>query len=239
MAVLQAQSRATPDYPAAVRHPIAHLIPHSLLTSHLPVLKPVDVIARAGCKIGTRKGAGGKSRIRGPRPLLFAITVAIVSSASASTTCAASRRKRSISQLARTNPCVQDDALGTMHFAYPPRKSSNPPPFRQRSSTTPMIRRSRLKIIAIGALLFFGLLYLLFGGRRPDPYHEHVPSGNPSVVLVTVVDPSEAHSAYLDPIKENRERYAARHGECLPSYRLVPERSKIEEEARRWEFGRA
>ncbi|GAB0134260.1 hypothetical protein EsDP_00002639 [Epichloe bromicola] len=99
-----------------------------------------------------------------------------------------------------------------MHFAYPPRKNSNPPPFRPRSSATPMIRRSRLKIIAIGALLFFGLVYLLFGGRRPDPYHEHVPSGNPSVVLVTVIDPSEANSAYLDTIKENRERYAARHG---------------------------
>ncbi|KAG6300167.1 hypothetical protein E4U09_007307 [Claviceps aff. purpurea] len=99
-----------------------------------------------------------------------------------------------------------------MHFAYPPRKSSNPPPFRARSSKLPMLRRSRLKNIAIGALILFGFLYFLFGGRRPDPYHEHVPSGNPSVVLVTVVDSSEANAAYLMTIKENREKYAARHG---------------------------
>ncbi|KAG6006755.1 hypothetical protein E4U21_006740 [Claviceps maximensis] len=99
-----------------------------------------------------------------------------------------------------------------MHFAYPPRKSSNPPPFRARSSTIPMLRRSRLKNIAIGALLLFGILYLFLGGRRSDPYHEHVPSGNPSVVLVTVVDPSEANPAYLSTIRENREKYAARHG---------------------------
>ncbi|OAA44255.1 alpha-1,2-galactosyltransferase-like protein [Metarhizium rileyi] len=75
-----------------------------------------------------------------------------------------------------------------------------------------LLRRSRLKNIAIGALLFLGVLYFLFGGRKPDPYHEHVPSGHPSVVLVTVIDPSEWNTAYLDTIKENRERYAARHG---------------------------
>ncbi|KAG5990159.1 hypothetical protein E4U43_004347 [Claviceps pusilla] len=99
-----------------------------------------------------------------------------------------------------------------MHFAYPPRKSSNPPPFRARSSTIPMLRRSRLKSIAIGALLLLGIYYLFWGGKRPDPYHEHVPSGNPSVVLVTVIDSSENNPAYLLTIKQNREKYAARHG---------------------------
>ncbi|KAG6039721.1 hypothetical protein E4U41_002160 [Claviceps citrina] len=99
-----------------------------------------------------------------------------------------------------------------MHFAYPPRKSSNPPPIRARLSNIPMLRRSRLKSIAVGALLLIGILYFIFGGRRPDPYHEHVPSGNPSVVLVTVVDPVEANEAYLATIRENREKYAARHG---------------------------
>jgi mannan polymerase II complex MNN11 subunit len=39
-----------------------------------------------------------------------------------------------------------------------------------------------------------------------------VPSGHPSVVLVTVLDPSESNDAYLDTIRENREKYAARHG---------------------------
>ncbi|OAQ71032.1 alpha-1,2-galactosyltransferase-like protein [Pochonia chlamydosporia 170] len=98
-----------------------------------------------------------------------------------------------------------------MHFAYPPRKSSNPPPFRPRSSNIPFLRRSRLKNIAIGALLFLGVLYFVFGGRKPDPYHEHLPSGHPSVVLLTVLD-NESNQAYLDTIRENREKYAARHG---------------------------
>ena len=99
-----------------------------------------------------------------------------------------------------------------MHFAYPPRKSSNPQPFRPRSTALPMLRRSRLRTIALFAIFFLGVLYLLFGGKKADPYHEHVPSGRPSVVLLTVVDPAEWNQAYLATIRENRERYAARHG---------------------------
>ncbi|KHN97739.1 alpha-1,2-galactosyltransferase-like protein [Metarhizium album ARSEF 1941] len=99
-----------------------------------------------------------------------------------------------------------------MHLPYPPRKRSSPPPFRPMSSNISLLRRSRLKSISIGALLFFGVLYFLCGGKKPDPYHEHVPSGHPSVVLVTVIDPSEWDPAYLATIKENREKYAARHG---------------------------
>ncbi|PNY19939.1 alpha-1,2-galactosyltransferase [Tolypocladium capitatum] len=99
-----------------------------------------------------------------------------------------------------------------MHFAYPPRKSSNPPPFRPRSTQLPLPRRSRLKTIALVFLGFVGALYLLFGSRKPGPYHERVPSGSPSVVLVTVVDPTTWNNAYLSTIKENREKYAERHG---------------------------
>ncbi|GAO19099.1 uncharacterized protein UV8b_07263 [Ustilaginoidea virens] len=99
-----------------------------------------------------------------------------------------------------------------MHFAYPSRKSSSPPPFRPRSSCIPSLRRSRLKNLVIGSLLLLGALYWFFGGKHDDPYREHVPSGHPSVVLVTVVDPVEWNSAYLDTIKQNREKYAARHG---------------------------
>ncbi|KAG5913062.1 hypothetical protein E4U53_005036, partial [Claviceps sorghi] len=76
----------------------------------------------------------------------------------------------------------------------------------------PLLRRSKLKNLAIGALLLFGVFYLFLGRRKSDPYREHVPSGNPSVVLVTVVDPGDDNAAYLTTIKENREKYAARHG---------------------------
>jgi mannan polymerase II complex MNN11 subunit len=100
----------------------------------------------------------------------------------------------------------------TMHYAYPPRKSSNPAPFRPRSTRLPFLRRSRLKTIAIvlGALLFF--LYLINRPSHAEPYHEHAPRGTPPVVIVTVVDSTEYRPAYLETIKMNRELYAKKHG---------------------------
>ena len=79
-----------------------------------------------------------------------------------------------------------------------------------------MLRRSRLKTIIFCILGLFGVLYLLFGSRKPGPYHERVPSGYPAVVLVTVVDPTIWNIDYLRSIKENREKYADRHGENSP-----------------------
>lgn len=99
-----------------------------------------------------------------------------------------------------------------MHFAYPPRKSSDPPPFRPRSSKVPLLRKARLRTVVLLLLALLGGLYLLSGSRRPDPYHEHVPSGNPPVVIVTVVDPTIYSETYLKTIRENREQYAAKHG---------------------------
>ncbi|KFA79722.1 hypothetical protein S40288_00686 [Stachybotrys chartarum IBT 40288] len=99
-----------------------------------------------------------------------------------------------------------------MHFAYPPRKSSNPLPFRPRSSKYSFLRRTRLRSILgiIGLCLF--VLYFLTRPSRSAPYREHVPAGNPPVVIVTVIDPTTYKNEYLDTIKENRELYAARHG---------------------------
>ena len=76
-----------------------------------------------------------------------------------------------------------------MHFAYPPRKSSDPPPFRPRSSRVPFLRRSRLRTVIIGLLALLGLFYVLSGSSEDQKYYEHVPSGNPPVVIVTVVTP--------------------------------------------------
>ena len=103
-----------------------------------------------------------------------------------------------------------------MHFAYPPRKSSDPPPFRPRSSKVPLLRRTRLRTVVLLLLAFLGGLYLLSGSSRHDPYHEHVPSGNPSVVIVTVVDPATYSNTYLKTIQNNREQYAAKHGAQRP-----------------------
>ncbi|KYK58462.1 alpha-1,2-galactosyltransferase-like protein [Drechmeria coniospora] len=99
-----------------------------------------------------------------------------------------------------------------MHFAYPPRKNSNPPPFRPRSTRLPLWRRSRSRTFALVLLAFIGAIYLLFGRSKPSPYHERVPSGVPEVVLVTVIDPVSWSDEYVSGVKENREKYGQRHG---------------------------
>ncbi|EHK18356.1 glycosyltransferase family 34 protein [Trichoderma virens Gv29-8] len=99
-----------------------------------------------------------------------------------------------------------------MHFAYPSRKSSNPPPFRPRSTRLPGLRRSRIKTIGIVVFVVFAALWFFSNPRVPRPDHERVPSGQPPVVIVTVIDPTQYPNAYLKTVKENREQYAAKHG---------------------------
>ena len=99
-----------------------------------------------------------------------------------------------------------------MHLPYPPRKSSNPPPFRPRAAKLPTIRRARLKTIGLGLVFFVGVFYLLFGPSNKSPYHERRPAGYPHVVLVTVLDTQNYNDKYLDTVRDNREEYAKRHG---------------------------
>lgn len=73
------------------------------------------------------------------------------------------------------------------------------------------MRRNRLKTMALVIVAFIAAVYLLSGSKKRSPYHERVPSGRPSVVLVTVIDPTWSNE-YLSTIKENREKYVARHG---------------------------
>ena len=95
-----------------------------------------------------------------------------------------------------------------MHFAFPPRKTSNPPPYarNQRSSS---FRRKRLKlgaVLACAALTFLLLALRFFSGSA-----EKIPAGTPEVVVVTVLD-SDMGRQYVDRIKENRQYYANQHG---------------------------
>lgn len=102
-----------------------------------------------------------------------------------------------------------------MHFAYPPRKNSNPPPFGRRSANIPpILRRLRKRTLLLGLLGIAGLIYLLLGPKRETPYREHVPSGKPPVVVVTVFDHSQYSTSYLESIRNNREQYAKRHGKA-------------------------
>ncbi|OAA69622.1 Galactosyl transferase [Cordyceps fumosorosea ARSEF 2679] len=99
-----------------------------------------------------------------------------------------------------------------MHFAYPPRKSSDPPPYRPRSGLLPFLRRGRLRTIVLGLLACILVLYLMFRPSKQSPYHERQPAGTPSVVLVTVLDTKLYSAGYLKTVRENREEYASRHG---------------------------
>jgi mannan polymerase II complex MNN11 subunit len=98
-----------------------------------------------------------------------------------------------------------------MHFAYPPRKSSNPPPYL-RAAKLPGLRRSRLKVIAAAGFAFLVLIYLLTRPTRHAPYKSYAPTGSPPVVIVSVFDEMKYDKAYLDMIKENRIQYAEKHG---------------------------
>lgn len=100
-----------------------------------------------------------------------------------------------------------------MHFAYPPRKNSHPPPFRPRSTKLPLIRRTRLRGIILVVVTFFIALFLLtrrWGGS--SKYRQHEPSGYPPVVIVTMVDAAAYNTGYIKTVQDNREHYATEHG---------------------------
>lgn len=103
-----------------------------------------------------------------------------------------------------------------MHFAYPARKSSNPQPYLPRKTKIqlPGLRRSRLKVIALAGIAFLTLIWLLTrsGGSNRWKSPQHAPTGNPPVVLVTVLDEKKYSKNYIESIKENRIQYAEKHG---------------------------
>ncbi|KAI5197011.1 hypothetical protein E4T39_07496 [Aureobasidium subglaciale] len=97
-----------------------------------------------------------------------------------------------------------------MHFAFPPRKTSHPPPYAARSSRSAWLRYSQLRnilILAVGALV---TLYFL-SGLFSTSTSVSIPAGTPKAVVVTTIDP-ELSEAYKAAIKANRKHYAAKHG---------------------------
>ncbi|GAM84580.1 hypothetical protein ANO11243_025760 [Dothideomycetidae sp. 11243] len=104
-----------------------------------------------------------------------------------------------------------------MHFALPPRKSSNPPPYANRSgprafSLRRLGRLQSLIVAAVGTVGFLWLVIHLFsgggGGRNGKNY---VPPGTPKAVVVTVFEETDLAS-WKESIMENRRDYASRHG---------------------------
>lgn len=88
-----------------------------------------------------------------------------------------------------------------------------------RQKMLPRIPRNRRTSAAIALFVVF-LLWLLFSRERRgtsaiQPVRgipEHVPSGTPSVVIVTVLETTDYPKEYIDSIRTNREQYAEIHG---------------------------
>ncbi|KAI9680206.1 MAG: hypothetical protein M1829_001443 [Trizodia sp. TS-e1964] len=102
-----------------------------------------------------------------------------------------------------------------MHFAFPPRKSSHPPPYAPRPSSRPFnIRRSQLRMLALVACSIIAIVYLLSAwasgfklDKPPRP-----PPGTPECVIVTLLDEEGYSKEYVEHVKQNRNFYAKQHG---------------------------
>ncbi|KAI0601893.1 galactosyl transferase GMA12/MNN10 family-domain-containing protein [Biscogniauxia sp. FL1348] len=98
-----------------------------------------------------------------------------------------------------------------MHYAYPSRKSSNPPPYLPRSSRFPKLRRSHLRTVALLGLAIVALIWLFSGGSKHHGSSRTI-SGKPRAVVVTVFSDATDNTAYMKNIRENRLQYAEKHG---------------------------
>ncbi|KAL9098991.1 MAG: hypothetical protein Q9163_005446 [Psora crenata] len=96
-----------------------------------------------------------------------------------------------------------------MHFAMPPRKTSQPPPYARVSRSSP-VRRKQLQF---GGMVLCGLLFLIYIATSLfSSQSEQVPAGTPEVVVVTVLDDETMSEHYRQRIVENRNFYAQNQG---------------------------
>ena len=102
-----------------------------------------------------------------------------------------------------------------MHFAMPPRKTSQPPPYARASRSSP-IRRKQLQFVALVAFTLLFLIYL--GTRLFGPSTERAPPGTPEVVVVTLLDEATMSDEYRARIMENRKYYADKNGIVIHSF---------------------
>ncbi|KKY28784.1 putative alpha-mannosyltransferase [Diplodia seriata] len=101
-----------------------------------------------------------------------------------------------------------------MHFAFPPRKTSRPPPYvaaANARSQGPLLTRRMARQLAIYALVALGFLYLLKNWLFSGPPPEFIPAGTPPVVMVTTFD-ADLSDSFKEKLRINRETYAAKHG---------------------------
>ncbi|KAL1635607.1 putative alpha-1,6-mannosyltransferase mnn11 [Neofusicoccum ribis] len=101
-----------------------------------------------------------------------------------------------------------------MHFAFPPRKTSRPPPYvaaANARSQGPILTRRMARQLAVYALVVLGFLYLVKNWFLRASSVEYTPAGTPPVVVVTTFD-DDLTDSFKEKIRLNRETYAEKHG---------------------------
>ncbi|KAH7046569.1 galactosyl transferase GMA12/MNN10 family-domain-containing protein [Macrophomina phaseolina] len=101
-----------------------------------------------------------------------------------------------------------------MHFAFPPRKTSRPPPYVAAAnvrSQGSFLTRRMARQLAVYALVALAFLYMLKHWVSAGPAAEVIPAGTPPVVLVTTFD-DDLEESFMEKIRLNRETYAEKHG---------------------------
>lgn len=101
-----------------------------------------------------------------------------------------------------------------MHFAFPPRKTSRPPPYVAAAtarSSGPLLSRRKAKQFALFALFALGVVYALRWLCSSPGDNEYIPPGTPPVVLVTTFE-SDLPESFKENIRKNRQVYAEKHG---------------------------
>jgi mannan polymerase II complex MNN11 subunit len=103
-----------------------------------------------------------------------------------------------------------------MHFALPPRKTSQPPPYARASRKPPRFRPQQLRLYSLIVCALLATYLFFHYVHFPDTLEESVPPGTPPVVIVTVFDEQHMSDQYVKRVKANREDYASRHGQSDP-----------------------
>ena len=105
-----------------------------------------------------------------------------------------------------------------MHFALPPRKTSQPPPYaRAAAKSLHNRRKSQARIagfVILSVVTFLFLLRTLFysSGIGSSVHDDRFSDDEFNLVIVTVLDNESMSEDYIQKIKTNREDYATRHG---------------------------
>jgi mannan polymerase II complex MNN11 subunit len=101
-----------------------------------------------------------------------------------------------------------------MHFALPPRKTSQPPIFSRAAALHNASQRrrklQRLSYVVLGTLSLY-LFWTWLSSANASEEAEEI-EATPSVVLVTVFNEQTMSATMMDQVRKNREDYAERHG---------------------------